>query len=637
MKHKTKKPIKPRAGKGTFKRLLKYIWAKNKVNYLIVIFCIILSTVAQVLSQAFLGSILVNKYLAPYESGAVETFDWNGFSVAMSVIGLIYVIGLTANYTFSRILVSITHKTIKNLRDDLYHHMQKLPLQFFDSRQDGEIVSLYTNDIVVLRDVISQSIPQIINSIFTISLSLVIMFILSWFLTIVMLLLVTIMFFISQLIARKSGRYFRNRQAALGAVNGYINELIEGIKVVKVFNYEKHALNKFSDLNNKLYHSDFKSKVITNILMPIMMNMGTINFVVIAFIGGISLANTSSDSSSILSLNIGVLVSFLLYARSFSNPISTVAQQFNAINMGVAGAERVFNVLDQKTETDNGDISLVRASELSDQEKNQISSLDSEYLWKVTDKNEVKFLNALGHIKFENVCFGYDSNKLIIDNFNLEVNPGEKVALVGSTGAGKTTIANLINRFYDLTSGTIYFDGIDTRKIKKDDLRRAFGLVLQDTSLFSKTVSENIGYGLLKPTQEQIEQAAVVSNANEFIEIMSDGYQTYLENAGENLSQGQKQLLSIARTSILNPLVLILDEATSTIDTQTEKQVQQALDKLLHGKTSFIIAHRLSTIKNSDKIIVLEHGKIIEQGSHKELLKNKKYYYQLYTGATELD
>ncbi|RIV16168.1 ABC transporter ATP-binding protein [Mycoplasmopsis gallopavonis] len=410
--------------------------------------------------------------------------------------------------------------------------------------------------------------------------------------------------------------------------------MIDGIKVVKVFNHQQEAIADFKKKNDELFKNDFKSKVVTNLIMPIMSNMGTINFIVMAFIGGMILTSNNQSFMNAININVGVLISFLLYARSFSQPIGTVAQQLNALNSGLAGARRVFEVLDFEPEVDYGKIRLITLEEVPSQIAQELTN---KYWWKIPEGMDFIYKPAVGHIKFENVSFGYTKDKLIIDDFSLNVQPGQKVALVGATGAGKTTIANLLNRFYEVTEGSIYFDQINIKDIKKDDLRRAYGLVLQDTSLFSKTIEENITYALQEYENEALINAAQLANANEFIEAMQEGYKTQLVNAGENLSQGQKQLLSIARTTILNPLVLILDEATSTIDTETERKIQNALTQLLVGKTAFVIAHRLSTIKNCDLIVVLDQGKIIEQGTHKQLLELKEHYYNLYTGKVELD
>ncbi|VEU70408.1 ABC transporter ATP-binding protein [Mycoplasmopsis glycophila] len=643
MKSNNYKGKKAKFDKRTFKRLLKLIWENNRLTYSVVFLCIVLSTLIITISQAFIGTVLVNKYIDPYiteyKQNPNAIFDWKNFTFAMIFIGSLYVIGILANYIYSRLVVSITHKTIKKIRDDLYIHSQTLSLNFFDKNQKGDIISRFTNDIDSLREVLSQSIPQILNSIFQIIFSLVSMLILSWFLTIVMLILVFGMFLIAGQIAKKSGKYFISRQKSLGSLNGFINEMMDGVRVIKAYNHEKASLLNFKTKNDQMYNDDFKSKLIANILMPIMINMGTINFIVIAFTGGITLAylgNNQSNALNVLSINLGVLVSFLLYARSFTNPISTVSQQANAIISGLAGAQRVFVILDEKPEEDNGTITLVKYEDLS---KPALSKIDTKaaYYWQIPVKDDYIYQVAKGEFYFDNVSFGYNPEKLIIKDFTLRVPVGKKVALVGATGAGKTTIASLLNRFYETTKGTIYFDGIDIKQIKKADLRKAFGFVLQDTSLFSKNIKENIIYGLDEFASQEYEAAAKLANAHEFIEDMANGYETFLENSGENLSQGQKQLLSIARTAIINPLALILDEATSTIDTETERKIQEALDELLKNKSAFIIAHRLSTIKNCDIIVVMDQGQIIEQGSHKELLKNKKHYYKLYTGKIELE
>lgn len=624
----------------TFKKLMKFMWETNKVYFSLIIFGMLVTAATFSLSQSFLGIVLFNKFLVPYFISGAKKFDWYGFTIAIILLGLMYLIGVTCQFVASRLSISLAHSTIQKLRVSLYSKMQKLPIKYFDTNLNGNLISIYTNDIDTLREMISQSFPQIINSIATIFILLFLMFYYSWFMTLIVLLLVFVLMFFSSKFAIYSGKYFVQRQKSLGKLNGFISEMINGVKVIKVFNHEQKSVSDLTVKNDEFYKSDFKSKAIMNILFPLFMNMGNINYAIVALIGGVILANNGHVGSLNIGLNIGVLVSFLQYTRSFSNPIATISQQFNTISVAIAGAQRVFAVFEEKEEQDLGTIEIVSERDLNETEKELLAALNlekSNFYYKMFVDGKVTFKQAKGQVVFKNVYFGYTDQKMILKDINLEVMPGQKIAFVGATGAGKTTITNLINRFYDVNKGEILLDGINLEEIKKSSLRKSLGFVLQDTSLFSKSVKENISYGVENALKEDVEYAANVANADRFIGLMENGFETELENAGENISQGQKQLLSIARTSMLQPMILVLDEATSTIDTETEKHVQEAMYNLMKNRTSFIIAHRLSTIKNVDKIVVLDKGEIAEQGSHKELLAQKGMYYKLYTGAIELD
>ncbi|TNK81657.1 ABC transporter, partial [Mycoplasmopsis pullorum] len=591
-KKRKRPPIKP----GSFKKLLKFIWKYNKVSYFLVFLTIFISSGIFIYAQSFLGNVVFEKYLVPYF--ITGHFDNTGFTNSMLILGGMFLISIACSLISSQIAVVVTHRTIKKLRDQLYGHIQKLPLGYFDTQLKGNITSIFTNDIDALRDMLSQSIPQIFNAIFSILFSLVMMIYYSWFLTILVLLMVVILMFLAQILGKKSIKYFSARQSSLGTANGYLTEMIEGIKIVKVFNYEKKSVENLKVKNDKLYENDYKSKFWVNIIMPVLMNMGNVNFALMAVIGGTLFYYQNQWGTTWMNINIGTLITFLQYSRSFIAPIGQVSQQLNSISLAIAGFSRVVDVLERIPEESNGNVKLLTKEQLIQNDSSFANSNTNlyDFYWKVIDKvtQQINYIPALGAVKFENVSFSYSPEKKIIDNFNLDVKPGQKVALVGSTGAGKTTIANLLSRFYETTEGHIYLDGIDIKDINKDDLRKSMGLVLQDTSLFSKSVNENISYGLDHCEDNVIVSAATVANANDFITMLHDGYNTILENSAEGLSQGQKQLLSIARTSALNPVMLILDEATSTIDTQTEKLIQQALDNLMHQRTSFVIAHRLS-------------------------------------------
>ena len=540
---------------------------------------------------------------------------------------LFYAIGVISTYAYNRIMVAVTQGTLRNLRNDLFAHMEKLPIRYFDTHSHGDIMSVYTNDIDTLRQMISQSIPQIINSTFTIVSVLVSMLILNIPLTLVTLVMVSLMLICTKKAAGQSGKYFLDQQKNLGAVNGYIEEMMNGQKVVKVFCHEDASIREFHELNEALYTSADRANTFANILGPINAQLGNISYVVCAIVGGVLALNGFGG------FTLGGLASFLTFNKSFNMPINQVSQQFNAIVMAMAGADRIFRLMDEPVEKDDGYVLLVNAKE-ENGKLTESAARTGQWAWKHTHQADgsVDYKKLRGDVVFDGVDFGYTDDKIVLHDVKLYAKPGQKIAFVGSTGAGKTTITNLINRFYDIQDGKIRYDGININKIKKADLRRSLGIVLQDTHLFTGTVRENIRFGKLDATEEEVIAAARLANADGFIRRLPNGYDTMLTGDGANLSQGQRQLLAIARAAIADPPVLILDEATSSIDTRTERIVQDGMDRLMKGRTTFVIAHRLSTVRNSDCIMVLESGRIIERGTHEQLIHEKGRYYQLYTG-----
>ena len=624
---------RPNAPKGnpmkTLKRIIDYIFKEYKFLFFIVLIMIFISSIVSVVGNLFLKS-LIDDYIVPLVGSSNPNFV--PLLKALCIMAAIFYTGAVSSYIYSRLMVNISQGTLKNIRDDLFEHMEKLPIKYFDTNAHGDIMSIYTNDTDTLRQMISQSIPQLISSVITIVGTLASMIILSPILTVLVLLMVVVMYRVMKVVGGKSSHYFINQQRDLGAVNGYIEEMMEGQKVVKVFCHEEESNIKFNELNDKLFESADNANSFANMLMPIMGNIGNISYVLIVAIGAV-LAITGVGG-----LTLEGLASFLQLTRSFNMPVTQVSQQFNSIIMALAGAGRIFELIDQEPEVDNGYVTLVNAVE-EDGEIKEVKEHTGTWAWKHPHKAEgtVTYTKLSGDVVFDGVDFGYNDDKIVLHDIRLYAKPGQKVAFVGATGAGKTTITNLINRFYDIQDGKIRYDGININKIKKDDLRRSLGIVLQDTHLFTGTVMENIRYGKLDATDEEVINAAKLANAHGFISHLKDGYNTVLTGDGSNLSQGQRQLLSIARTAISDPPVLILDEATSSIDTRTEKIVQDGMDKLMEGRTVFVIAHRLYTIKNSDVIMVLDQGRIIERGSHDELIEKHGKYYQLYTGAFELE
>ena len=637
MAEKNTKPVHGPGGRGPkgprpkvenpgrlFMRLLAYIMKNYAVHCILVVICIFITVLASVQGTWFMQTLL-DSYILPLIGQADP--DFSGLLHAIMRVAVFYLIGAIASYIYTRIMVNVSQGTLKNLRDDMFTHMEELPIRYFDTHYHGDIMSTYTNDIDTLRQMISQSMPQFLNSIITIVSVFVSMLLLNVPLTIVTLLMIGVTLFATKKIGALSAKYFIAQQKDIATVNGYIEEMMNGQKVVKVFTHEEESIENFNRLNDQLFHSADNANKFGNILMPVNAQIGNISYVLCALVGGVLALN------GIGGFTLGKLASFLTYNKSFSQPVNQLSMQLNNIVMALAGSERIFKLLDEEPETDEGYVTLVRARKENGQivESKERTGM---WAWKHTHQADgsVDYIELKGDVVFDDVDFGYNPDKIVLHNVDLYATPGQKIAFVGSTGAGKTTITNLINRFYDIQDGKIRYDGININKIKKDDLRHSLGIVLQDTHLFTATVMENIRYGKLDATDEEVIAAAKLANADTFIHQLPDGYNTLLTGDGANLSQGQRQLLAIARAAIADPPVLILDEATSSIDTRTEKIVQDGMDKLMAGRTTFVIAHRLSTVKNSDCIIVLEQGRVIERGNHDKLMEEKGKYYQLYTG-----
>ena len=609
-----------------FSRLMQFIMKNYGLHLVIVFICIIVSVLANIQGTLFTQH-LIDDYIMPMIKN--HSSDYGPLLAAILRVAVFYLIGVACTFIYQKIMIYVSQGCIKQMRDDLFTHMQDLPIKYFDTHAHGDIMSVYTNDIDTLRQLISQSIPQIFNSVITVVSVLFSMIYLSIPLTLLTLVMVGVVTFVTKKCAEYSSRYFLAQQRDLGAVNGFIEEMLSGQKVVKVFTHEQENIDDFNALNEQLFDSAYNANFYAGSMGPINAQLGNLSYVLCAMIGGLmALAGFNG-------LTLGKLASFLTLNKSFNMPISQISQQFNSIIMALAGCERIFSLLDEEVEEDHGYVELVNAKE-----ENGILTESAErtgmWAWKHTHQatGEVEYKDVTGDVVFDDVDFGYVPEKIVLHNVDLYATPGQKIAFVGSTGAGKTTITNLINRFYDIQDGKIRYDGININKIKKADLRRSLGIVLQDTHLFTATVMENIRYGKLDATDEEVYAAAKLANADTFIRQLPDGYNTVLTGDGANLSQGQRQLLAIARAAIADPPVLILDEATSSIDTRTERIVQDGMDKLMAGRTTFVIAHRLSTVRNSDCIIVLEQGRVIERGNHEQLIEKKGKYYQLYTGKT---
>lgn len=655
-----KNMIDRKSNKGAMKRLLNLVLKFYPGQFVVVIICILLSSFASVASSYFVGTILIDNFINASLSQTIKSpsdylfqdasYLSLSFTAILLVMAMIFLIGIIASFFYNFVMAYISQGVQKKIRDELFAHMQDLPVSFFDQHTHGDIMSVYTNDVDTLREMLARSIPQMVSSFVTMFACLVMMLFTDFYLSLIVLFFGCLMFLLTKFFAGHSGKYFVRQQIELGKTNGYIEEMIAGQKVVKVFNYEKRNVQHFKEHNDSLYEQSVKANRYANTLMPAVNQLGNLQYAVLALVGGLFVVNSItgysfkdmltgghnfgavSDNGTLM--NLGIIVSFLLFSKSFVNPIGQMAQQLNTVTMALAGASRIFHMIDEKAEVDEGYVELVNAKDDGNGNPVECKERTGKWAWKHPhqDGSKTTYTWLKGKININHVDFGYVPNKIVLHDITVYAEPGQKVAFVGPTGAGKTTITNLLNRFYDIADGKIRYDDININKIKKEDLRRSLGMVFQDTKLFTDTVMENIRYGKLDATDEEVYAAAKLANADTFISQLPEGYNTVLKNGGASLSQGQRQLLAIARAAIANPPVLILDEATSSIDSRTEALVTKGMDAIMEGRTVFVIAHRLSTIKNSDVIMVLDHGHIIERGNHDSLLAQKGKYYQLYTG-----
>lgn len=619
---------KVRVSKGTLKtakRLLGYVTSRFKVQFFAVFICIIISSIASI-SVSLSLKFLLDDFIIPLIGQ--ESPDFSELYMALGVLGTIFLAGVISTFVYTRLMVTIGQGVLKQVRDDMFEHMQKLPIRYFDQNTNGSIMSLYTNDTDTLRQMINQSIPQVLMSSITIVVTFISMVALSPILTVLAVIMIFLLIFVAKTIGGNSGKYFLKQQIAIANITGFVEERMNGQRIIKIFNHERVSEEEFDELNEKLYDSAANANTFANMMGPIIGNIGNLQFVLTAVLGGFL------SVMGVGGITLGVMASYLQFTKSFTQPFMQVAQQFNSIVMALAGAERIFSMMDEEPEVDEGYVTLVNVRKDADGNMIECKERTGMWAWKHPHQADgtVTYTELKGDVRFYDMTFGYTDEKMVLHDLTLYAKPGQKIAFVGSTGAGKTTITNLINRFYDVQDGKIRYDGININKIKKSDLRKSLGIVLQDTHLFTGTVMDNIRFGRLDATDDEVVAAAKLANADGFIRRLPEGYNTVLTGDGANLSQGQRQLLAIARAAVADPPVLILDEATSSIDTRTERIVQEGMDRLMHGRTTFVIAHRLSTVRNSDCIMVLEQGRIIERGTHDQLIEEKGRYYQLYTG-----